>query len=142
MEEVQSVLLSAFQEQLALKGKIATRATYNSLETSAKGVASGGFIVEVKGGRGWFHIEAGKRANTKLPVKKEGDKFVLLEPLASWAKAKVPNIPYFLLARSIAKKARAGIPLTQPALEKAMPKVEKLVANMYAKAFMARIAAK
>ena len=132
VERVESLLLASFQRELALKGKIATRATWNSIDTRHMRSVNA-VRVEVLGGRGWFHIEAGKRANTKLPVKKGPDgKFRLVEPLLSWKRVVVPNIPDYLLARAIARKARAPVPLTRPATERAMGGVMEAVARGFA----------
>lgn len=137
-DAVASTLLSEFQRILVTKGKVATRETYNSLESRIKTTGKG-FAVEIWGGPGWRHIEKGKRANTKMPVKKVGETWVLLEPLASWKRLKAPNIPQFLFARGIARRARAGIPLTDPALERSWPRIEDRMAEAFTRGLLAEL---
>ncbi len=123
---VGGVILKEYRRQLAITKKVATRRTLESLESRVLGTVKGQ-VVEIWGGSGWRHIEVGKRANTKMPVKKTNDGWVLLEPLKEWHETVAPQIPRFLLARKIARDARAGVPLADSALERAWPKVGEVL---------------
>lgn len=133
--KIADILRDEFRRELALKGKIATRDTWNSIETIVRSTVSKD-VVDVMGGVGWRHIEVGKRANTKLPVRKNGDKWELLEPLKRWKDTMAPNIPQFPFARAIAKRARAGIPLTTPAFDRAFPKVGEAFIDGFARGLL------
>lgn len=109
-KEIAKRIRSSFQIALERHEKIATGDTLRSIEVRDK-VTANYVRFEVYAGDGFKFVQWGKRANTKLPVYKEGGKFHLVKPLARWKKARGLTMPDFLLARSIAKNPRAGIDL-------------------------------
>lgn len=100
----------SFQKALEAHDKVATGDTLRGIKVKIDRDASS-ITYSVYAGPGFYYTQWGKRANTKLPVYKEGNKFKLVEPLARWKKARGLTMPDFLLARSIARKARAPIDL-------------------------------
>lgn len=76
-----------------------------------------GYDLEQYGGQWVKYIIEGKPANTKLPVKKVGDKFELVQPLKDWKAVKGLAIPDFLLARSIARNPREPFDLPSKSIE-------------------------
>lgn len=101
---------TSFQIALERHDKVATGSTLRSIEV--RKVAKPTFYgFEVWAGPGFRFTQWGKRANTKLPVYKQGGRFYLVPELAAWKKAVGATMPDFLLARSIARKARAPVDL-------------------------------
>jgi hypothetical protein len=82
---------------------------------------------EVYAGEGYVWAQRGKRANTKLPVKKTGNGWELVAPLKRWHAIKTPSMPEFVLARAIARKARAPIPITARADQRISPIVGTII---------------
>lgn len=104
------MIRTSFQKALERHDKVATGDTLRSIAVKKKQTKSYlQFLVYA--GDGFKYTQWGKRANTKLPVYKEGGKFHLVKPLAAWKKALGLTMPDFLLARSIARKARAPVDL-------------------------------
>jgi len=99
----------SFQKALEQKNKVATGDTLRSVQVKMR--ISANFIeFQVYAGVGFKYIEWGKRANTKMPVEKIGNKFFLVKPLAKWKKALSITIPDFVLARAIARNPWRGFP--------------------------------
>jgi len=101
---------TVFQIPLVRNRKVVTKITLNSIRVVTTHI--GNLVTyDVFAGGGYVFIQRGKRANTKFPVKKVGNTFVLVEPLRKWKAAKGLSIPDFLLARSIATNPRRPINL-------------------------------
>lgn len=113
---VSTILAEAYRRVLTQKNKIATRTTINSIKGGHRKNRDG-VTAYVSADRGLFFIQSGKRANTKLPMKKTGGKWRLVERLELWKNAVGFGGPDFLLARSIARKSRKGIDITGQVLE-------------------------
>jgi hypothetical protein len=73
--------------------------------------------ISIFGGFGLKYIIEGKPANTKYPMKKEGNKFVLVDELRYWKKLVGFQGSDFVLARSIAKNKRDGIDVAGKTIE-------------------------
>ncbi len=92
---------------VALKrlGKVVTAKTAKSVRVTTERV---GASIESKiyASGGMKYIVEGKKANTKYPMRKVGDKWELAQELKDWKAVKKLDIPDFLLARGIAKNKR------------------------------------
>lgn len=125
---VGNILERHYKQVLAEKGKIATRRTINSINPSYK-VTGDSVNIKVSADKGLFFIQSGKRANTKLPLKKSGDRFVLVDRLAEWKGAVGFGGTDYLLARAIAKKARKGIDITGIVIDRSKTELNKFISN-------------
>ena len=129
-----NVLEKYYKQVLTEKGKIATRRTINSIDPSYK-VLGDSVNVKVTADIGLFFIQSGKRANTKLPLKKQGDKFVLVDRLKDWKSAVNFGGSDYLLARAIAKKARRGIDITGIVIDRSKDELNRFIAQSAAANF-------
>lgn len=96
--------------------KIVTGKTARSIRTETMRDASE-VSISVFGGEGMKFIIDGKEANTKLPMRKVGGKFELVQNLKDWNVVTGLNIPDFLLARAIAKNKREPVDVAGKTLE-------------------------
>ncbi len=99
----QSVVITLFDLNKVVSGATA-KAVRTESETDNEAAT-----ISVFAGGGMKYIVEGKPANTKYPMKKEGGKFVLLDELKYWKKLVGFKGSDFILARTIAQNARAGI---------------------------------
>lgn len=116
---IANILANGYRDVLTRKGKVATRRTINSI-TPGQRIRSEGVTAYIIADRGLFFIQSGKRANTKLPVRKVSGGFELVPRLKEWSDAVGFGGSDFMLARAIAKKSRAGIDITGQVLNENM----------------------
>lgn len=96
--------------------KVVTAKTARSVRYETK-IDSDGAEISVYGGGGMKYIVEGKPANTKLPMRKNGNKWELVQELKDWKAIRHFNGADFVLARSIAKNKREGINIAEKALK-------------------------
>lgn len=128
IDQVSDIMRTEFQDQFKRVRGTATGDTLKSITVKVKVTQQ---LVEwsVFAGPGYIWAVRGKRANTKLPVIRTGSGWELVEPLKRWHQIKTPGMPEFLLARAIARKARAPIPLTERADKRLQPQIQPLLLN-------------
>jgi hypothetical protein len=107
----QSVVITLFD-----LNKVVSGATAKSVRTESE-TDNEEATISVYAGCGMKYIIEGKPANTKYPMKKEGNKFVLLDELKYWKKLVGFQGSDFLLARTIAQNKRDGIDVAGKSLE-------------------------
>jgi hypothetical protein len=107
----QSVVITLFD-----LNKVVSGATAKSVRTESE-TDNEEATISVYAGGGMKYIIEGKPANTKYPMKKEGNKFVLLDELKYWKKLVGFQGSDFLLARTIAQNKRDGIDVAGKSLE-------------------------
>jgi hypothetical protein len=100
---------------LKRKEKIVTGATAKSIRVESKR-SEDSIESKVYGGAGMKFIVQGKKANTRLPVRKVGDRWELVQELKDWKAVKGLDIPDFLLARGIAKNKRDPVDMASETL--------------------------
>ncbi len=88
--------------------KVVSGATAKSVRTESE-TEDEEATISVFAGEGMKYIVEGKPANTKYPMRKEGNKFVLLDELRYWKKLVGFKGSDFILARTIAQNERKGI---------------------------------
>lgn len=96
--------------------KVATGKTAQSVRTEANSIEMG-IAIDVYASGGMKYILEGKKANTKLPVKKVGQKFELVQELKDWKAVRNFKGSDFVLARAIAKNAREPVDVAAEALD-------------------------
>lgn len=103
---------------LALKknDKIATGKTAQSIRTEAE-VTDKGIEISVYAGGGMEYIIKGKPANTKLPVRKVGNRFELFQDIKDWKAVRGFRGSDFVLARAIAANKQDPIDIPGETLE-------------------------
>lgn len=127
---LESIIKTYLQNKLIQKRKVVTRETFESLDI--KGQDNRQFIrISIKGSEAIFFIEAGKRANTKLPVKKVGNEWKLLGNLDAWKVEVGYAGSDFQLASAIAKNSRPPIPIVNEAIKEALPEIEKAIIDHF-----------
>lgn len=116
IDEIRKDLGTSAVVALKRLGKVVTGKTARSVRTTdARG---NGFVdFNLFGGGGMKYIIDGKKANTKMPVEKKGDKFELVQELKDWKAVVGFNGPDFLLARAIAKEPRDPVDVASKTLE-------------------------
>lgn len=121
-----SLMRVVFQQEFKAVRGTATGETLKSI--TVKTTVSKQLVQwNVYAGEGYIWAVRGKRANTKLPMVRTGSGWDLVSNLRRWHQIKTPNMPKFLLARSIARKARAPIPLTERADKKLRPQLQPML---------------
>lgn len=96
--------------------KVVTAKTAQSIRTeSARTATEAG--TSVYGSEGMKFIIDGKEANTKLPMRKVGGAFELVQNIKDWAAVVGFDGPGFLLARAIAKNKREPVDVAGKTLE-------------------------
>lgn len=132
-KKIGTLVLDEYRTVLEQNSKIATRKTYNSLKYIFE-VKKDSLKVFISANESLFFIENDKRANTKLPVKRDGDKFVLVDELQDWVKAVSFQGNHYLLARAIAKKFRRGIPITAIVFDRITNEIYRLIQEFFIEA--------
>lgn len=102
VREMESDVVTSAALALRRLDKIKTAKTIKSLR-SESGISADGITVDLYAGGGIKYIIEGKPANTKLPVRKVGDGFELIQDVKDWAAVVGFGGPHFLLARAIAR---------------------------------------
>ena len=102
IEEIESDLVTAGVLALRRLGKIVTAKTAKSLRAEST-VKKNKIDFALYGSGGIKYIMQGKPANTKLPVKKVGGKFELIQSIKDWKAVVGFGGSDFLLARAIAR---------------------------------------
>lgn len=125
-QEIVTLLEQTYKSVLVENRKVATRRVLNSIKGQFQEQAKGA-IIKILADQGLFYIESGKRANTKLPVRKVGDKFELFPRIQEWRDVVGFGGSDYQLAKAIAKKARKGVPITEIVLQRALPQIRLLV---------------
>lgn len=137
--QIGNLTVEEYHDVLDDQNKVATGKTKESIEYEIRIKDKYTVSVVILADKGLFHIEVGKKANTKLPVKKEGDVFVLVDELQDWKDAIVPDFNDYLLARTIAENPREGIPITQIVWDQIKEKISILLLDVVAKEKVAQI---
>lgn len=99
-----SVLVALARKQKIVSGKTAQSIRNELLTRSSDLLEMGSF-----GGEGMQYIIEGKRAGTKLPVRKVGDHFELVQALKDWKSLVGFKGSDYLLAKAIAENSRQGV---------------------------------
>lgn len=103
---------------LALKrlDKIATARTAQSIRTEGA-ILNDGLEFDVYAAAGMKYIIEGKSPNTKMPVKKVGDKYELFPEIKDWKAVRNFRGSDFMLARAIARNEQKPIDVAGMTLE-------------------------
>lgn len=120
------VIVESVKDTLRLFRKVATRKTIRSIryEVSIKeGIAT----VSIWAIEEYRYILSGRRKGAKRPVRKVGNKFVLVENLLEWTKAVNYTGSHYLLAKGISERGIKGIPITKIALQKVEKEIEQII---------------
>jgi len=102
IREVENDLVTSGVLALKRLDKVVTAKTAKSLRAESS-ITKDSIDVSLYGGGGIKYIMQGKPANTKLPVRKVGDKFELIQSVKDWKAVVGFGGPDFLLARAIAR---------------------------------------
>jgi len=113
---VSNLMVEAYKRILIEKKKVATRTTIKSLKAGHR-LRKDGVTAYVSADKGLFFIQSGRRPGGKLPMRKTGGQWRLVERLEKWKRAVNFGGPDFLLARSIARKGVKGVDITGMVLE-------------------------
>lgn len=118
--KVARLTLEKYGEILSRLNKVATGRTRNSLHYEYD-VTPTEVSIKIRSDVGLLFIELGKRANTKLPVRKVNGVWQLVPRLEEWRKAVGFGGTDWQLAYTIAKNPREGIPVTDMVLQELRP---------------------
>ena len=102
IKDIENDLVTSGVLALRRLDKIVTAKTAKSLRAQSS-VSKDSIDVDLYGGGGIKYIMQGKPANTKLPVKKVGGKFELIQSIKDWKAVVGFGGSDFLLARAIAR---------------------------------------
>ncbi len=116
IQGIQNDLVTSTVVTLKELNKIVSGATARSIRGETE-IDNDEATINIFGGFGLKYIIEGKPANTKYPMKKEGNKFVLVDELRYWKKLVGFQGSDFVLARSIAKNKRDGIDVAGKTIE-------------------------
>ena len=127
-QQICEQLEDTYRTVLIENNKVATRRVFNSIRCTPLPFRSG-IAAQVFADIGLRFIESGKRANTKLPVRQVNGEFRLVERLEEWADEILgQDRSDYLLARSIARRSRAGVDITGEVLRRVTPRIRELIA--------------
>ena len=116
IEQLRKDLETAAVVALKRLDKVVTGKTAQSIRTEVN-EGAGELSIDLFGGGGMKFIVEGKKPNTKLPVKKVGQKFELVQELKDWKAIRNVKGSDFLLARAIAKNPREPVDVAGATLE-------------------------
>lgn len=116
LEQIQKDLGTSAVIALKRLDKVVTGKTAKSITTDSN-VGNEEIDISVFGGGATKYIIEGKPANTKLPMKKNGSKWELVQELKDWKAIRGFGGSDYLLARAIAKNKREPIDLGQKTLD-------------------------
>lgn len=105
IEDLERNLVTSCVVALKQLDKVVTAKTARSIrpETSR---TSTEIVTEIYAAGGMKYIVEGKPANTRLPMRKVGNEWELVQELKDWKAIKGYDVDDFLLARGIAKRKR------------------------------------
>lgn len=135
IEKLANLIIEIYIEEgykpvLQANKKVVTRRTFNSFEGDFT-ASSNNLRIVLTADKALFYIENGKRANTKLPVKKVGGTWQLVERLEEWKDAVNFGGTDYQLAYSIAKNRREGIDISGQAKQRVNKKILEAISTFF-----------
>lgn len=126
LKQTGEILVSSIKETLKLFRKVATRKTIRSVRYEVE-IGNGKATVTVWAEKSYQYILSGRRKGAKRPVRKVGNKFVLVQELLEWTKAVNYTGSHYLLAKGISERGIKGVPITKIALGKVEKEVIEII---------------
>jgi len=144
-DELGQLLTNSVKTRLVQKRKVATAKTLQSIkmERVLDSASRGMFRRHVTGRTAWQNIQGGRRAGSKMPVRRVGNSFEPFPELVEWFTTfNIPRSAWFLIMRKIARDGIKPVDIRDAAVTAARPAmaaISKATAERLAKEFALRV---
>lgn len=131
LESAGEILVDLYKNTLVQNRKFATKKTHRSIEYKII-ISPTEIKIQILSNISLLFIEKGRRKGAKLPVKKVGGKFELVDELKEWVKAVGYGGSHYVLAKRISERGIKGTPITAIVIAKLGNKLDKLISEYFA----------